>query len=568
MNIFQEIKADLAKIANNLFSINNNSIAVELPKDASHGDLSTNIALVLKQQLGLNPKEIADKIAVEINSLPYIESVTIAGPGFINFMLKPSFWVTCLQRILNTAASYGESNLGNNQKVNVEYVSANPTGPMHVGHMRQAAFGDALANLLSKAGFDVHREFYVNDAGGQINVVALTVYERYKQALSLPWQIGEGMYPGDYLIPIGQELANKYGNTLLSMADSERLDLLKAFSVEKMLELIKRDLKSFGVKHDVFFSEKALHDQRLIDQSLSYLTTKGLLYRGVLEPPKGKTPDDYEPREQTLFKATDFGDDVDRPIVKSDGSYTYFAADIAYHKNKLDRGFNDMVLVLGADHSGYIKRMKAVVAALSDHQAQIDIKIVQLVNLIKNGEPVKMSKRAGSYVTLEDVIDEVGKDVARFVMLTRKHDSSIDFDYDKVKEQSKENPVFYVHYANARINSVMKLASEKNLKASQDHLHLLNSHLDTQLIKLLCEYPKVIESAALTHEPHRITYYVIELATMLHSFWSYGNTNIDYRFIIESDENLTSARLSLALAVQNVIKSALSILGVEALEKM
>lgn len=568
MNVFTHFKNELMKISSKLYNLTEDAIAVELPKERSHGDLATNIAMVLKAKLGRQPREIAEEVAAEFRLNPDVEFVEVAGPGFLNFVLRAEFWIGALKNILSQGTEFGRSNIGAGKNVNVEYVSANPTGPMHVGHMRQAAFGDALASLLDKAGFNVYREYYINDAGNQIDILARTAYQRYLQALELEWNISEGMYPGEYLIPVGEALKAKYQDSLLQLPEDERLKLIKPICTEQMLELIKADLHSFGVKHDLFFSERTMHEKEEVKKTLDYLEKQGLIYRGILEAPKGKTPEDYEAKEQTIFKATEYGDDVDRPVVKSDGNFTYFAADISYHKNKLDRGFNDMVLVLGADHSGYIKRMKAVVKALSAGHADIDIKIVQMVSLVKGGEPVKMSKRSGSFVTLSDVVEEVGKDVARFVMLTRKNDSPITFDYDKVVEQSKDNPVFYVQYASARINSVLKLAKERGFAPDDSHLSRLGGSKDLEIIRYLCEFPKVVESAALAHEPHRITYYVIELANIFHSLWSYGNSHEEYRFIIDNEPELTSARLSLAFGVQTVIKSALAILGVEALEKM
>jgi arginyl-tRNA synthetase len=568
MNIFSHFAQLLKSAVRKLYNIEIENFAVELPREKGHGDMSTNIAMVLKGRIEGSPKEIAEKIAQEFGQNSEIDEVAVAGPGFINFKINNNFFHDTLRSLSENPGNFFTSKIGNGKAVNVEYVSCNPTGPMHVGHMRQAVFGDALARLLAACNYKVTKEFYINDAGGQIITVVDTVFERYKEALKVPFAIKEGMYPGEYLIPVGEGLKDQYGDSLLACSESERFAKIRAYAVAYMLKTIKADLQSLGVEHDLFFSEKEeLHDTNMVAQSIEFLQNKGLIYRGILEPPKGKTPEDYEPREQTLFKATAFGDEIDRPLVKSDGSYAYFAADIAYHKSKIDRGFNDMVLVLGADHGGYVKRIMAAVKALSDNQAQIDVKIVQMVSLIKDDKVVKMSKRSGSYVTLAEVVEEVGKDVARFVMLTRKNDTALEFNFNKVVEQSKENPVFYVHYASARINSLFKTAAERGVDLKGANYYLLTHEKDLELIKALCQYNKILEQAAVAHEPHRITYYLIELANLFHGYWSLGNSDESLRFFT-ADPELSKARLALCNAIKIVIYAGLDILGIKPMEKM
>jgi len=570
MNIFNAVRETVIKCIAEVYPEvkDTSAVAVELPKDVAHGDVATNAALILKAQLGGNPSEIATILAQRLSQEPTFKKVATAGPGFINITLDEKIWDDLIKSVVSEGIHYGDNNLGHGTKVNIEYVSVNPTGVLHVGHAR-AIYGDVLARLLKKCGYNVTKEYYVNDAGGQINVLSASAFVRYKQALGMDDQVAEGMYPGDYLIPVGKTLADKYGDKLLHMPEAERYEIVSEFTVSSMMELIKADLKEAGIEHEVFTSEKNdILKKNKIEQALQLLESKGLIYQGVLEPPKGKLPDDWEPREQTLFRATQFGDDVDRPIRKSDGSHTYFAADIAYHLDKIQRGFNDMVLVLGADHGGYVKRMKAVVAALSDGKATIDIKIIQLVNLFKDNKPFKMSKRAGTYITVHDVIEEVGKDVLRFVMLSRKNDTVFDFHFDKVLEQSKDNPVFYVQYAHARACSVLRMGKEQNIEPSANHLSSLSHEADLALIKKMAQYPKIIESAALTHEPHRITYYLTELANEFHSYWSKGNDNEDLRFIVAGNAALSSARLYLAQAIAATISSGLDIIGVKAVERM
>jgi arginyl-tRNA synthetase len=556
--------------------LDTDAVAIEPPRDPSHGDIAINAALVLSREAGMNPRAIADLIAGVLAKDDDIEAVDIAGPGFINIRLKTSFIRAQVGNILTAGTAYGDSFAGGGEAVNVEYVSANPTGPMHVGHCRGAVFGDALASLLEKTGHKVTREYYINDAGGQIDVLARSAYLRYREALGEEiGDIPEGLYPGDYLKPVGEALARDYGNSLLKAPESEWLPKLKLFAADAMMEMIREDLKALGIEHETFFSERALHSSGRIQEALDRLAAKGLIYTGVLEPPKGKLPDDWEARPQVLFKATDFGDDVDRPMQKSDGSWTYFAADAAYHWDKIDRGFRQMIDVLGADHGGYVKRMKAVVKALSDGEAELDLRLCQLVRLFRNGLPVKMSKRAGTFVTLREVVDEVGKDVVRFIMLTRKNDAPLDFDFARVTEQSRDNPVFYVQYAHARISSVMRKAAEAFPEAdfadpalALVDLTPLEDSAEIALIKAAAGWPRMVEAAALAHEPHRIAFYLYDLASAFHSLWNKGNDDPGLRFIQEADVAATAARLAMIRAVAVVIASGLAVLGVEPVEEM
>jgi arginyl-tRNA synthetase len=576
-NLFNHLRACIFQAMPTQYThgLTEEQIIVERPKDPKHGDVATNIAMILAKSHGISPRQAAEEIAVNLRSNPLIKAVDIAGPGFINLVTNEPLWQQEVANIIDAGADYGASNLGAQELVNVEFVSANPTGPMHIGHARGAIYGDALCRLLSKCGYKVIREYYMNDAGGQIDTLAESLFVRYQQALGKEAELGEGMYPGDYLIEAAQTLQSRYGDSLLTIPTEERRQLLKEFAVSEMMKLIKADLKSLGVEHEIFTSE--YHDIRQlgkIDAALAFMKAKGFLYQGVLEAPKGKTPDDWEPREQTLFKATEFGDDVDRPVRKSNNDFTYFAADIAYHKDKLDRGFNKMILLLGADHSGYIKRMKAAVRALSSNNpaVQLEVKINQLVNFFKNGVPFKMSKRSGNFLTVGDVIEEVGKDILRFVMLTRKNDTVLDFDLDKVKEQSKDNPVFYVQYAHARAYSVLrnaqKVIATDNVSLKAANFALLTTEDELNLIKKLAWYPKMLESAALAAEPHRITYYLEDLANEFHSLWSKGNTDASLRFLLEDNLELSKARVGLLKAAATVIASGLEVLGVVAVESM
>lgn len=583
MHIFQRIREKVLAVVERLVvdgqllgELPLHAINAELPKDRSHGDVATNVAMVLAKPAGHNPRALAEIFLPLIEAFEEVGSAEIAGPGFINIRLSKSVFDGVLLEILERGISFGDVMLGDGEKVNLEFVSANPTGPMHIGHVRGAAFGDTLARLLDKAGYDVVREYYINDAGAQVDVLARSAYLRYLEILGEDiGEIPDGYYPGEYLIPVGQALKDTYGNRFQGKEESEWLDEIRTFAIERMLELIKGELSELGITFDVFSSERALKEAGKIDAALQLLTDKGLIYRGVLEPPKGKTPEDWEPREQLLFKATDFGDDVDRPIQKSDGSWTYFAADIAYHLDKYERGFNHMILELGADHGGYLKRLTAAVKALSDNQATVAIKFHQLVNVIQDGEKQKMSKRAGNFVSAREVIDDVGKDIIRFIMLTRKNDAVLDFDFAKVKEQSKDNPVFYVQYAHARACSVLRHAADDapeavSLLTAPDSALLaqLNSEDELQLVKQLAEWPKVIEAAAQHLEPHRIAFYLQDLAAGFHGLWNKGNEDALLRFIVPDNSALTAARLVLVKAVSLVIASGLHVFNVEPLEEM
>jgi arginyl-tRNA synthetase len=551
-------------------------IVVEPPRDPAHGDLSTNAAMLVAKPLSKNPREIAGALVEHFRIDPDVTSVEIAGPGFINFRLANPLWHQVLRSIAEQGANYGRSTLGGGEAVNIEYVSANPTGPMHVGHTRGAVFGDTLAELMSYSGYNVTREYYINDAGSQIDTLARSTFLRYREALGETIEIPSGFYPGDYLIPVGQALKNEFGDSLLSMPDEEVTPLVKERVLAAMLELIKADLAKLDIHHDVFFSERTLHGQGGdIDTTLAWLREKGMIYEGRLEPPKGKTPDEWEDREQTLFRATDFGDDVDRPLIKSDGSYTYFAADIAYHRNKYLRGFKHMINVLGADHSGYVKRLQAATKAVSLNEADMDVRICQLVRLLKNGEPFKMSKRSGDLVTLADVVEEVGADATRFMLMYRRNDAAMDFDFALVKEQTKDNPVFYVQYAHARAYSIFKTAardlpeldvSPEALKAAD--VSLLQSSAELDLVRVLAAWPRTVTAAAIAHEPHRIAFYVHELAAAFHGFWAKGKDDPSLRFVNAEDPKLTLARLALVDAVRQVIVNGLGILGVSAPEEL
>ncbi len=540
------------------------NVAVEPPRDAAHGDMATNAAMVLAKPAGLKPRDIAEALAGKLTEDARISDAMVAGPGFLNLRLDGAAWTGLVSTIL-TDPAYGRSTLGAGRKVNVEYVSANPTGPLHVGHTRGAVFGDALASLLEFAGHDVTREYYINDGGAQVDVLARSAYERYREALGHAPEIAEGLYPGDYLVPVGEALKEKYGDSLLDKGEEHWLEDVREFAIERMMEMIREDLAALGVEMDVFFSEKSLYGTGRIEAAIEELRGKDLIYKGTLEPPKGKMPEDWEPREQTLFRSTAHGDDVDRPIMKSDGAWTYFAPDIAYHYDKVTRGFDALIDVFGADHGGYVKRMKAAVSALSDGKVPLDIKLTQLVKLYKNGEPFKMSKRAGNFVTLRDVVDAVGKDVTRFHMLTRKNDAPLDFDFDKVLEQSRENPVFYVQYANARVHSVLRKAAEQGIEPGAP---LLSDEAEISVAKKLAEWPRLVEIAARGHEPHRIAFYLYDLASELHGLWNKGNENPALRFVQEGDSEATSAKIALPKAVSIVISAGLGILGVTPAEEM
>ena len=548
------------------------AVSVEPPRDAAHGDMATNAAMVLAKPAGMNPRQIADGLAAKLLADPRIALAEVAGPGFLNLRLDAALWQGVVKAAL-TDPTYGRSTLGQKQKMLVEYVSANPTGPLHVGHTRGAVFGDALASLLDYAGYDVTREYYINDGGAQVDVLARSVYLRYQEAhdLSVDWP--EGNYPGDYLIEVGEELKAAIGDKYLESPEDDWLEEIRLFATERMMDMIRADLAQLGVVMDSFYPEKSLYGTGLIEKAIAELDAKGLIYRGTLEPPKGKLPDDWEPREQTLFKSTDHGDDVDRPVQKSDGAWTYFAPDIAYHYDKVQRGFDQLIDVFGADHGGYVKRMKAAVSALSDGRVPLDIKLTQLVKLYKNGEPFKMSKRAGTFVTLRDVVDAVGKDVTRFHMLTRKNDAPLDFDFDKVTEQSKDNPVFYVQYAHARVKSVMRKAVEAGVDVSDAalagaDLSKLSHEAEIGVAKKLAEWPRLVEIAANGHEPHKIAFYLYDLASDLHGLWNRGNDDVSLRFLQDGDNDTTQSKIALIRAVSVVIASGLGILGVTPAEEM
>ena len=551
-------------------------IAVEPPREAAHGDISTNAALVLTKEAGVKPRDFAEKLRPLLESLEGVVSAEVAGPGFINLRLADGFWHARLAEILIAGPAYGNSKLGQGRKVNVEYVSANPTGPMHVGHGRGAVVGDALAALLEKVGFKVAREYYVNDAGAQVNTLARSVYLRYREALGEKiGPIPEGLYPGEYLKNVGAALAQRDGKKWLGKAESDWLGLFRDFAAGEMLDLIKSDLDALGVKHETFAFERAIVSSGAIEKALADLETQGLIYVGTLEPPKGRLPEDWEARPQTLFRSTSFGDDVDRPIKKADGSWTYFAADIAYHWDKFNRGFAEMIDVWGADHGGYVKRMQAAVKALTRGKGALDVKLCQLVNLYDQGQPVKMSKRAGTFVTLREAVEQVGKDVFRFVMLTRRNDQPLDFDFAKVVEQSKDNPVFYVQYAHARARSVLRLAHQSmpgvDLSPhalAKGRLELLTDGGEIALIRQMANWPRLIEAAAETYEPHRIAFYLQELAASFHGLWHKGMDDASLRFILEGKPELTRARLALVHGLAFVIASGLQVFGVTPAEEM
>jgi arginyl-tRNA synthetase len=580
MDIFADFAARVAAALKALYpEVSDELIAravVEPPRDAGHGDLSSNAAMVVAKPLGKNPREVAAALIEMFQDDPDVESVEVAGPGFLNFRLDEPVWHRVLKSIDELGDDYGKSDLGHGDKVNVEYVSANPTGPMHVGHTRGAVFGDALASLLQYVGYDVTREYYINDAGGQIDVLAQSAFLRYREALGETIEIPSGLSPGDYLKPVGEQLADAYGRELLEMPEAEWLPKVKELTLKLMMELIRTDLANLGVKQDVFFSERTLHGQGGdIDLTLEWLRSKGLVYQGRLDKPKGQADDDWEDREQTLFRAKQYGDDVDRALIKSDGSYTYFAADIAYHRNKYLRGFKHMINVLGADHSGYVKRLQAAVKAVSGNEADMDVKIMQLVRLLRNGEPFKMSKRSGDFIQLSDLVEEVGADATRFMLLYRRNEQAMDFDFALVKEQTRDNPVFYVQYAHARTCSVFRTA-ESELPAldlspaelSQAPLELLVSPADVELIKVLAQWPRTVNAAALAHEPHRIAFYLYELAAAFHSFWAKGKDDRTLRFVNAEDLKLTMARLALVGAVRQVLVNGLTVLGVSAPDEL
>ncbi len=560
--------------------IDQSRVTVEPPRDPTHGDIATNAAMVLAKDAGKKPRELAEAIAAKLRADALVAKVDVAGPGFINMTLKPAAWIEALRGAVDLGAQYGASDIGGGVPVNVEYVSANPTGPMHVGHCRGAVFGDALANLLAFTGAKVTREYYVNDAGAQVDTLARSAYLRYREALGEDiGAIPEGLYPGDYLKSVGTALAAQYKDALIKQPEAEWLPVVRAKAIEMMMALVRADLEALNIKHDVFYSERSLLDGKadLVADTIAWLRQRGYVYDGRLPPPKGAPVEDWEDREQTLFRSTEFGDDVDRPLKKSDGSYTYFASDIAYHRTKLDRGFLSLIDVWGADHAGYIKRMQAAVAALKgDRDAELDVKVVQLVKLLRAGQPVTMSKRSGELVTLREVVDEVGRDAVRFMMLFRKNDAVLEFDLAKVIEQSRDNPVFYVQYGHARGHSVFRNARAAfpdlpadiaSLTDSAD-LARLSDPAELALMRQIALYPRVVEAAATAHEPHRIAFYLFDLASEFHALWTLGNTASYLRFIIQNDRQVTVARLVLVQGVVTVLASGLALLGVEAPSEM
>ena len=580
MNLFDDIRGLVLDTLRGLqaegalpASLDLGNVTVEPPRDPAHGDMATNAAMVLAKPAGMKPRDIATVLAEHLAADARIDSAEVAGPGFLNLRLAPAVWHDVLRGALRQGADFGRATLGQGRRVNVEYVSANPTGPLHVGHTRGAVFGDALASLMDFAGYDVTREYYINDGGAQVDVLARSVYLRYLEAHGQDVAFADGTYPGDYLIEVGRALKDKVGAAYVGEPEAVWLAEVRDFATDAMMTLIREDLASLGVEMDHFFSEKSLYGTGLIEAAIEDLRGKGLIYRGVLEPPKGKMPEDWEPREQTLFKSTEHGDDVDRPIMKSDGGWTYFAPDIAYHYDKISRGYDLLIDVFGADHGGYVKRMKAAVSALSDGRVPIEIKLCQLVKLYKNGVPFKMSKRAGTFITLRDVVDEVGPDVTRFVMLTRKNDAALDFDFARVLEQSKDNPVFYVQYANARVNSVLRKAAAAGITVddaalAEADLSPLVHEAELSLARKIAEWPRQVEIAARAGEPHRVAFYLYDLASELHGLWNRGHDEPALRFLQEGDPDTTRGKIALVRAATVVICAGLGILGVTPVDEM
>jgi len=583
MNIFRAFEARVGQALGRLAEggkippgLDASRVLVEPPRDAAHVDLATNAALVLAKEARMNPRALAELLAGELRSDADIASAEVAGPGFLNLKLRPGVYREVMRAVLSQGKAFGRGERDGGA-VNVEFVSANPTGPMHVGHGRGAVFGDALANLLAFAGHRVAREYYINDAGAQVDVLARSAYLRYREALGEAIAIPEGLYPGDYLKPVGEALAARFGRSLVAMPEAEWLPVVRDAAIEAMMAMIRDDLAALAIRHDVFFSERSLAQGETdqIRATIEDLRARGLIYEGRLPPPKGQPVEDWEDREQTLFRATAFGDDVDRPLLKSDGSYTYFAADIAYHRSKFERGFATMIDVWGADHGGYVKRMKAAVAAVTGGAAELDIKLCQLVRLLRAGEPVKMSKRSGDFVTLREVVDEVGRDAVRFMMLFRKNDATLDFDLAKVLEQSRENPVFYVQYAHARCASVFRQAQEAFPEAdfapkrlAEADLSRLSDDAEADVLRLVAQYPRVVEAAAEAHEPHRIAFFLYDLAAAFHGLWNKGKDLPQLRFVNQNDQQSTEARLALVHVVRCVLVSGLAVLGVTAPDEM
>lgn len=583
MNVFKTYRVIIGQIVGDMTAAGDlppglavDRISVEPPRDASHGDISTNVAMVLSKPAGKKPRDLAEMIAAKLSDAAGVETVEIAGPGFVNLRLETASWQDQVTQILGHGVAYGDSDIGGGKAINIEYVSANPTGPMHVGHARGAVIGDVLASLLSKVGYDVTREYYVNDAGAQVDVLARSAHLRYREALGEEiGKIPDGLYPGDYLVGVGQDLADRDGDKWVAAAEDQWLPELRDFTIDAMMGLIREDLAALGIEHNLFRSEKVLHEDGLIADVVSVLEERDLVYWGTLEPPKGQLPDDWEEREQYLFRSSQFGDDLDRPLKKSDGSWTYFAADVAYHVDKFRRGFAEMVDVWGADHKGYIKRMQAAVKATTKGEGELDVRICNLVNLFEGGEPVRMSKRSGKFVTLREVVDQVGKDVVRFMMLTRSNEAPLDFDLKQALDQSRDNPVFYVQYAHARACSVIRNGQEAAAVESVDDsslseadMSLLTDEAELSLIKTLASWPRLVDAAAQAREPHRVAYYLNDVAAGFHGLWNKGNEDVGLRFIIADNEALTRSRLALVRAVAVVIVSGLAVMGVKPVEEM
>ncbi|MGQ0486286.1 MAG: arginine--tRNA ligase [Hyphomicrobiales bacterium] len=545
-------------------------VTVEPPRDPGHGDIATNAAMVLARAFGKPPRALAAMLVARLAAHGDVASAEVAGPGFINLRLKPAFWPKVLQSALAGGEAYGRSNIGNGIAANVEFVSANPTGPLHVGHCRGAVFGDALAKLLTAAGYAVTEEYYINDAGAQVDTLARSAYLRYREALGETiGEIPAGLYPGEYLKPVGAALAAEHGRGLLGRGESQWLPAVRATAMAMMMELIREDLAALNIRQEVFFSEKSLHDSGEVRETVEVLRAAGHVYQGRLPPPKGEVPQDWEDREQTLFRATAFGDDIDRPLLKSDGSYTYFASDVAYSRNKIRRGFSELIYVLGADHGGYVKRLEAVAAALAGkHAVKVVVRLCQLVKLYRAGEPVRMSKRSGEFITLREVVDEVGPDVLRFMMLYRKNEAPLDFDFAKVTEQSKDNPVFYVQYAHARTCSALRNAEAEGVPAGEPDFSLLTDPGELAVTRRIGEYPRLLEAAARAHEPHRIAFYLYDLASDFHSLWNKGKESPQLRFILKDDVRITVTRLAFLRAIRYVLANGLRVLGVRPADEM
>lgn len=590
MNVFSLVKDQVLEVigaevaAGGLPSgLKLDAITAEPPRDPLHGDISTNAAMVLAKPAQMKPRDVAEKIVARLSGVDGIVSAEIAGPGFINLRLEPSRWQGVIREVLKSGTSFGDSDLGKDAPVNVEYVSANPTGPLHVGHARGAVFGDALSALLAKAGYAVTKEYYINDAGSQVDSLARALHFRYLEALgkktaadfAAAAEAGDVEYAGDYIKDAAAALVSQDGDKWADLPEGEWLVPVRTFAINAMMDMIRADLAEIGIEQDVFTSERSLVEAGRVDTAIADLEKSGLVYTGVLEPPKGKVPDDWEARPQLLFKASEFGDDTDRPFKKSDGSWTYFASDVAYHRDKFDRGFAEMIDVWGADHGGYVKRMQAGVKALSDGKGALDVKLCQLVKLFDNGEPVRMSKRTGTFVTLRDLIEAVGKDVVRFIMLTRKNDAQLDFDFAKVTEKSRDNPVFYVQYAHARIHSVFRHAPEvlpnqdlSDATLAEADLSLCSDSDELAVMRSVASWPRIVEAAALAHEPHRIAFYLYDLASQLHALWNRGNDDAQMRFLLADQPERSLARLALVRSVAVVIASGLNVFGVEPVKEM